>query len=435
MNDFIKPHQNGLIGSFKKLFPLMLLVMLFVASCQKEGTNDFDNAIAAKKERINTAAKNVIDLVQQHQIRSVLEEPAALSMRNTTPLHANGRSNSELPNAKVIETLAKNEDFQRYRKLLQQAINPDDFECGPTELNAYVGSLVQNFTSAELDLLFNFGTNIPFLEVYFFDNTQGGDQFGTEGQFTSTLQKTFLKLKYFWDIPTDIQLADLKGTVFTNVPLVAQIIQMFYINFDEEGNPLILPIEIALAIAENLKIVFGMEVFDQYNHPLFSFNAFAVPAIPELGLPKKIVMGDGIMEAYSDLGYSTIADRFILAHEYGHQIQFANGYIPQGERTPEETRRIELMADAYAAYFMAHGRGAFIQPLLIEQFVKISFSIGDCAFDSPGHHGTPNQRAKAAAFGSQLAAQENFLSKRLSSEAFFELFEAALPELIEPDAE
>ena len=58
-----------------------------------------------------------------------------------------------------------------------------------------------------------------------------------------------------------------------------------------------------------------------------SFNALAFPGDPFFGIGPKIVMGDGIMEAYAKLGFRTNADRLILAHEYGHQIQFANGYF------------------------------------------------------------------------------------------------------------
>lgn len=53
------------------------------------------------------------------------------------------------------------------------------------------------------------------------------------------------------------------------------------------------------------------------------------------------------------------------------------------------------MADAMSASFLTHKRGAAMNRKRVEQFLEVFFQIGDCAFDNPGHHGTPNQRMAA----------------------------------------
>ena len=110
----------------------------------------------------------------------------------------------------------------------------------------------------------------------------------------------------------------------------------------------------ALCYTSFVSAVLG--AFPQYRngaHPIFTFNALAQSSFfyPPVGvLPAKIVIGDGIMEGYTAIGYGDVAPQAILAHEYGHQIQFQWGVFGD-ESSPEATRRTELMADAYSAYF------------------------------------------------------------------------------------
>lgn len=68
------------------------------------------------------------------------------------------------------------------------------------------------------------------------------------------------------------------------------------------------------------------------NHPIFTFNAFALEGFdfPPYGtIPDKIIMGDGIIEAYTTIGYGDVAPQAILAHEFGHQIQTQLGLFSQ----------------------------------------------------------------------------------------------------------
>jgi len=106
-----------------------------------------------------------------------------------------------------------------------------------------------------------------------------------------------------------------------------------------------------------------------------------------------------------------------------------------GASTPEGTRRTELMADAFGAYYLAHAKGATFQAKRIVDTFEIVREIGDCAFDSPGHHGTPNQREAAAMWGAELAASAQKQGHINSATLMLTLFEAELPDLIAPDAD
>ena len=148
-------------------------------------------------------------------------------------------------------------------------------------------------------------------------------------------------------------------------------------------------------------------------------------------------MGDGILEGYTAVGLGDVAPQAVFAHEFGHHIQFQNGYfeddVPGATTEAELTRYTELMADAFAAYYLTHHRGAGMKKKRVEQFLQVFFQIGDCAFDDPGHHGTPNQRMAAARFGFEVADQALKHGRILSSDAFHDLFVAEYPDLVAPD--
>jgi hypothetical protein len=91
------------------------------------------------------------------------------------------------------------------------------------------------------------------------------------------------------------------------------------------------------------------------------------------------------------------------------------------------------MADAFGAYFDAHSRGASFQTQRIVDVYRGSYIIGDCVFDDPSHHGTPNQREAAARWGAGLAQAAKKQGKILPSAEVFSLFEAQLPTIVAPD--
>ena len=431
----LKNDEQTVTWKWMTLPLLFLAITLIFISCQKESITQLEAKVAPDQTAVEDARKKIKEMFRQNRTMSKLDLLEKFPEKYNA-LQSNARSKNS---PDLIKKLSEMHVIEEHKEMMAMAINPDDFICGgqPTILDDYFLSVINdinNMTEEDRFFLFNFNI-IPLFEGLFFDNDDSDESFGINDEYSSSMRKNFIDLKTFWDIPTDILLLDIKGTVFQDAQAVAQVIQFAFTNFDEAGNPIPFSAAEALELAEALKVIFAADVFDNYNHPLFSFNAVAFSGIPELGIGKKVLMGDGLMEGHRAVGLRTIAEKFILAHEYGHQIQFANDIInDELEQTPENTRRVELMADAFAAYFMAHRKGPFLQPLIITRYAKTAFAAGDCAFDSPGHHGTPNQRRKAAELGGELASPRGLRDPSYSSEEFVELFNEAFPEIIAPDA-
>ena len=140
-------------------------------------------------------------------------------------------------------------------------------------------------------------------------------------------------------------------------------------------------------------------------------------------------MGDGILQGFAAIGYKDVAPQAILAHEFGHHIQFQLNLFGN-ESSPEATRRTELMADAYAAYYLSHARGASMQWKRVKLFLGTFFNLGDCSFDNDGHHGTPAQRMAAAEWGYSVANNAQKQGHILTARQFTAKFEAALPGIV-----
>ena len=62
------------------------------------------------------------------------------------------------------------------------------------------------------------------------------------------------------------------------------------------------------------------------------------------------------------------------------------------------------MADAMAAYYGTHKQGLALNKKRVADALLSFYSVGDCQFESPNHHGTPLQRERAADWGADLAA-------------------------------
>lgn len=92
-----------------------------------------------------------------------------------------------------------------------------------------------------------------------------------------------------------------------------------------------------------------------------------------------------------------IVNAMILAHEYGHQLQYIFGLPSVTEST---ARPNELEADGFAGYYLRRPNGynqtSFAQIAAAYEFAQ---SIGDYQTNSAGHHGTPPQRRSAVRLG------------------------------------
>ncbi|MDR6546057.1 hypothetical protein J2810_002108 [Chryseobacterium rhizosphaerae] len=92
-----------------------------------------------------------------------------------------------------------------------------------------------------------------------------------------------------------------------------------------------------------------------------------------------------------------IVNAMILAHEYGHQLQYKYSLPTVKEST---ARPNELEADGFAGYYLRRPNGYnktnFTEIASAYEFAQ---SIGDYQTTSQNHHGTPPQRRSAVRLG------------------------------------
>lgn len=320
----------------------------------------------------------------------------------------------------------------RAKAAFRGAVAPS--ECGPTLLDAYVDQLIEGMTAEQLsfvvahqDTLFD----VPTYDALFFGTT--GDADYALDSHARQLQNAFRDLRRFWtDVDTgEIQLMAMSGDALLDRERIVKTLTAMV----EFG--VIAPMT-AAEIEEEAQVVsaFMQEERTFHDNPLWTLNAFAFsgegdpdPAIE--ALPDKLVFGDGIIEAYDAIGLGDVGPRVIMAHEYAHHVQYELGSFDSGPADPSEaTRRTELMADAMATYSATHKKGFTLNKKRVVEAMVSFYTVGDCSFTSPGHHGTPLQRQRASAWGADLASSARPASRVLPAKTVADQFDAALPGII-----
>ncbi len=404
----------------KNLFSYVIAIclsLLLFTNCTRDNTSIIDDTTAApqKKELKKKSANEKNDRLEKIQyFKAKMEAGEDVSEELLTYLNENKNPLSEIAT-----------DYDYFTDLVLGVINPDEYYCDNTDipLSNYVNSTISEWTFLDYLYWLFFGYYPQIDAVYFKEVNDRNASYGVNGEYTRILQRTFRGLKRFWDInSSDIGMVPMKGTTYADIDRVTEIEMALYPWQTEEESR---------EWAELWYEVFGSDAFWNFNHPLLSFNAFALSTTdPFVG--DRIVMGDGIMEGYAAIGLGDVAPQAILAHEFGHHIQFENGYFEEvaPEDQPNATRRTELMADAYSAYYLTHRRGASMRWSEVEQFLDVFFNIGDCGFSSGGHHGTHNQRMAAAKWGYELSHNAPRNGYVMSSHEFYLAFEEALDSII-----
>ena len=282
-----------------------------------------------------------------------------------------------------------------------------------------------------LDVLFGYGV-LDWATYYslIFDNDASDDYIGVDGEHTKELAKRHRDNQRFWDVYTrDVQLQGMHGADVAYDDKMVPTVQ-FLFGVDEDT---------AQGIVDYVQSVIAGSI--GYDHPFLTLNAFAFTAEGEPGfehVPDKIVMGEGILDALTDMGLGKNGPEFVHAHEFAHHVQFEleifEPFDPTDPDQAERTRRTELMADAFGAYYLAHARGASFQAKRVVDGIMAAYAIGDCAFANPGHHGTPNQREAATLWGIDVVRSAHKQGHIKSSEVMLALFDDELPNLVAPDA-
>jgi uncharacterized protein len=125
----------------------------------------------------------------------------------------------------------------------------------------------------------------------------------------------------------------------------------------------------------------------------------------------KIYYGEGIFRDAKSKGSNNLVNVMVLAHEYGHQLQYAFGLPSVQEST---ARPNELEADGMAGYYLRRGYGQSTFAAIAVAY-DFAYAIGDYGTTNPGHHGTPPQRKSAVRLGFLLADPAN---AKLSASSF-----------------
>jgi len=349
---------------------------------------------------------------------------AAASTQSSDGSLARGWTSRSLSLPRTVPTVQ-----QLFSETGNRTINPDQYVCSDaTQITRLLNAELSNTIRTEQTIFFTmydrYADLLPTYDALFFQTSATPQTFGYAGAFTQVMAKVERDVKSFWDIPAqDIQVVAMHGTMLADAARTYQTYRLLGLKDKTAA-------EYAVAVRDAL---LASKTMNGGNYAFWTFNAvsFRHPAVG-----KKIVMGDGIVESYAKLGFADVAPQAIFAHEYAHQIQYEKNYFADVATLdgPEQTRYTELMADAMSAYFLTHARGEALNKFRVREFLDVFYQIGDCAFDNDGHHGTPNQRFRAAQLGFNIADQYQQQGHILTSQEFHDLFVAEYPRIVAPDA-
>jgi hypothetical protein len=121
-------------------------------------------------------------------------------------------------------------------------------------------------------------------------------------------------------------------------------------------------------------------------------NAFATPNSLIPGPAQgSVVFGINLMNHELQRNPTNFTIPGIMAHEFGHIVQFTRGIsLP--------TMLAELQADYIAGWCLRQVDPAWSN-LAIRQGMEEFYRLGDYQFNNPTHHGTPDERTKALSGG------------------------------------
>jgi hypothetical protein len=322
-------------------------------------------------------------------------------------------------------------DRSAAQEALERAIDPTQYLCAPTRLDAYVGNLLSAIDPSSAFVLSQLGAfDFPAFDALLF-GTSGDSRYALDREHRNELTSSFRAAQRFWDTDgSDIQLLGMHGDLMRDPARLTPLIGFLY------GVPESDAAELAGLV---VKVVTGDPGLARGDSPIFTLNAFAFNGEGESdpvisALPDKLVFGDGMLEALAAIGVGDVGPRAVLGHEYSHHVQYDANLFDSPLTGPKATRRTELMADAFGTYFVTHKRGLALNARRVLEAEQSFYQVGDCSFTSVGHHGTPNQRLRASAWGASVAADAQKQGHVLPSLTLDAQFEAKLPELVAPDA-
>lgn len=350
--------------------------------------------------------------------------PADVSLKQ---LEARVAALPPLP-APKLQNLKRAAEANDWSRIARSAIDPDAYQCAPTALSEWTSAQVSGTDPLVLFLMSLTGMlELPTYDALLFGAQSRSNRFGVNGEYSQLLTSQYKDLGKFWDAyPAGMQLVPMKGAdTFRDRGRLIDLLMIVH-GLDEAG---------AGEYADIYALIFQMAPeLRNGDHPIFTLNAFAFDGDSSLGISPRIVMGDGIMQGMDGIGLGGVGPRAILAHEFGHTVQMAQNLFESDLTGPEATRRTELMADGFGVYYLTHARGEALNSKRLLPSMQTFYEVGDCGFDSPGHHGTPNQRLRAGQWAADLANGARPQGRIQPSLGLAARFDAVLPTLVVPDA-
>ena len=295
----------------------------------------------------------------------------------------------------------------------------DDESCLPSELTPI---LLQHLAKLASDPLaedyFNLYTNLSLMMA---TSDRSEQYFGAEGEYTSLMNRRIRELERFWNMPGALRVNGQHSESLNDREKLATL--YFMLSQDESSW------EMAYEAADEI-LALNAQSLMLPESIFFSLDGL-------LNFANTIVIGDGLVQVLSETGIDPrVIYSSILSHEWAHQIQLDHfeswypGVNPYGADRPG--LQLELEADFFSAYFLTHKRGAAYNWKRIEEFLDLSFTLGDCSTTSPLHHGTPAQRMRASRLGYELAMAAQKKGHILTPEEVHQAFVQALPEILQP---
>lgn len=385
----------------KQFTQLFVLCIVFVFSACKKETNTGNNALNKNE--------------------------TSLATNTTAPALLTGCFGGITPSQDYIAASVAATDYfnehPAYNDFISQLLAATPAPCdGNTPFFQWINEQFTGWTANDFNFLNNFRLDIIAGQYsLYFENDQSKQIFGKNGEYNTPIYHTLKDLKRFWNInTTNLVVSAWHGSTLADSAKLYMVNRFVYHIPDASSK------FYAGYVAHYINLI---PEFMKGNHPVFSLNGFAYAGSTSLGIPPKIVLGDGIFEDYDAIGFGDVAPQAVLAHEFGHHIQIQNNLYTT-TKTAEATRRLELMADAFAAYFLSHARGAAMQWKRVKEFLQVSYNIGDCFVTDPAHHGTPTQRMAASEWGYNLANDAHKQGHIYTVQEFDAMFEAALPGIL-----
>jgi hypothetical protein len=154
-------------------------------------------------------------------------------------------------------------------------------------------------------------------------------------------------------------------------------------------------------LANTFRVSPGFAFYDDSK----GINAVAVRETLLGNGPGTVLMGmhlfGQLMARVRDGGITVIA---VCAHEFGHIYQLQAGYERELAALDKTNRPFELHADFLAGYYLAL-RKAEHPELDLGAVGGVLYALGDTAFTSRQHHGTPDERLGALSAGFKFGTE------------------------------